>query len=184
MKNRFLFLFFTVFLFSCNKNEKRFLVNDMREIQNVKNSIEEIKEDSTALVKEWIIKNYDFNSTPSFNKEKYTKSYIEYIKDGLSLVYSDDDKGITEEQFKDKWKEIYTIDDASYDREGFDPGITKITKCIFKKKLKNGYFFEVTVEDLGYDENNLEHKNKFYKTIVKVVSAKQTFLIDEILYEE
>jgi hypothetical protein len=106
-----------------------------------------------------------------------TKNYAEYKSDAIGVDY---DGGLTQKAFEKKWKGKFDLKHVGIGTgfliSGQDWTKIKVMKCeLSPLKLKQGYLFETTIEDVGATTKTT------YKRDIKVVSSGNSFLIADVL---
>jgi len=152
-----------------------------------KDSATQITVDSTFQIesdpKVWltttIAEFFDHDSRQHF-RDITTEQYAEYKQDALCVVF-DCANSLTEEQFEQKWSDIYDISYA-----GFGTGFLidqqdwykiDITKCeLTDQSIEGKYIFDTEVTDTG---SELTHHNEI--TVVKTANG---FKIDDVKKEK
>lgn len=150
------------------------VIPDTKISKNVKKPLTE-----DELAKKWLIENVEenFNTADGLIDKICTKSYAEYKSDAIGIEY---DGGLTPKAFKKKWKGKFDIKYAGTGTgfliSGQDWVKIKVIKCeLSPVKLKEGYVFETTIEDIGATTKTI------YKRDIKVVPSGNTFLIADVL---
>ena len=138
----------------------------------------------TVKVKKWltaVIENYtnmeDSRIALENLKKSLTADYYNYKRDALDLEYDNGDTTLTEEEFKNKWKDKYNIKfvgNGGFIISAQDYGKAKVTTCNFiKNKGQNAALYKVVIDDLDF-------KTKFNRDI-KVIVQNGKLLIDDIV---
>jgi hypothetical protein len=152
-------------------------------IRIAENPANQIISDSTAHEtndpKTWLFNTikefFDQNSRQHF-RDITTERYAEYKQDALCVVY-DCDNSLTEEQFEQKWSNIYDISYAGFG-ESFltgqqDWGNIIIFKCLLTSEPKQGvYIFDTIVEDTIFELK--------YSIEITVMQTDDGFKIDDV----
>ena len=131
------------------------------------------------LAKKWLIKKIEENfGTPDGLMDSIcTKKYAEYKSDAMGVDY---DGGLTPKAFEKKWKGKFDLKHTGIGTgfliSGQDWVKIKVSKCeLSPVKLKEGYLFETTIEDIGATTKTI------YKRDIKVVPSGNSFLISDVL---
>ena len=129
--------------------------------------------------KKWLLNSvkefFDQNSRQHF-RDITTERYAEYKQDAICVVY-DCDNSLTEEQFQQKWNDIYDISYAGFG-ESFltgqqDWGNIILSKCRLTSEPKQGtYIFDTVVEDTMFELT--------YSIEITVMQTNDGFKIDDV----
>lgn len=132
--------------------------------------------------KEWLLTTmkvfYDQNSRQHF-RDITTEQYAEYKQDAICVVY-DCDNSLTEDQFEQKWSDIYNISYAGFG-ESFltgqqDWGNIVMSKSQLTSEPEQGTFiFDTIVEDTMFELT--------YSIEITVVRTDNGFKIDDVKKE-
>lgn len=147
--------------------------------QIIVDSTSQIESDPKVWLTTTITEFFDHDSRQHF-RDITTPQYAEYKQDALCVVF-DCENSLTEEQFEQKWSDIYDISYA-----GFGTGFLidqqdwlkiVVTKCeLTDQPIQGKYIFETEVTDTG---SELTHYNEI--TIVKTANG---FKIDDVKKEK
>ncbi len=131
------------------------------------------------LAKKWLAEKIEenFKTTEGIMDSICTKTYAEYKSDAIGVDY---DGGLTPKAFEKKWKNKFDIKHAGTGTgfliSGQDWVNIKVNKCeLSPVKLKEGYLFETTIEDVGATTKTI------YKRDIKVIPSENSFLISDVL---
>lgn len=125
--------------------------------------------------KEWLEKNilkyFDKNNyeiRSEIQKEIFSIQYLEYKSDAIGTIYD----GMSEEEFKIKWENIFDTRYAGADSPllscGTDDPFEAKIKISFKEKINDAYFYNYTLQGCP-------------QTIIKIVSDNNSYKIVDIL---
>ncbi len=135
-------------------------------------------EDSN-LAQKWLIQNIEknFKTAEGLIDSICTKDYATYKSDAIGVEY---DGGMTHEAFEKKWKNKFDVKHAGIGTgfliSGQDWVKIKVNKCeLSPVKLKQGFIFETTIEDVGATTKTM------YRRDIKVVPSGNSFLISDVL---
>jgi hypothetical protein len=136
--------------------------------------------DSCELAKHWLInsitKRYKPNGAEDTTVAMYTKQYIDYKGDAMSMEY---DTVMTPEKLKKKWEGKYNtkfVRSNSFLIGQQDWVNPKITYCNLKSRTANKSFvFKLTIKDTDPEGQYLHQRE------IKVIPSANSFLIDDIL---
>ena len=185
--NKILFLITVLSLVSCQKKQEQkseiksqvsinpdTLVSDTQVLKNDSKPLLE-----SDLAKKWLIQNIEenFKTADGLIDKICTKTYAEYKSDAIGVDY---DGGLTPKAFEKKWKGKFDLKHAGTGTgfliSGQDWTKIKVAKCeLSPVKLKEGYLFETTIEDVDATSET------FYKRDIKVVPRGKSFLISDVL---
>jgi hypothetical protein len=131
------------------------------------------------LARKWLVEKIEENfKTPDGLIDSIcTKTYAEYKSDAIGVDY---DGGLTPKAFEKKWKDKFDLKHAGTGTgfliSGQDWVKIKVAKCeLSPLKLKEGYLFETTIEDVGATSKTM------YKRDIKVIPSGNSFLISDVL---
>jgi hypothetical protein len=172
-------LIITIFsIFSCQKkqeNKQETIINKDTIISDMSNKA--LTE--SDLAKKWLTQNIEENfKTPDGLIDSIcTKTYAEYKSDAIGIDY---DGGMTLKAFEKKWKNKFDLKHAGTGTgfliSGQDWVNIKVKDCELSPiKLKEGYLFETSIEDVGATTKTM------YKRDIKVVPNGNSFLIADVL---
>ncbi|MBB6274544.1 hypothetical protein HDF26_005022 [Pedobacter cryoconitis] len=194
MKQLSTIIFSSILLISCNgqhkENQKTTLTKDTSTLDSTHKSTsitkkEDLPEISKA--KTWLTTaienslnkangNMENSNTEAEGNANtiYTKQYYDYKDDAINV---DLDDGLTNEEFFLKWKDKYNPELAGVGT-GFlipeqDYGHISVSQCELKKKIANGFIFNLVIADPQY--------KKKYKMDIKVIRNANSFLIDDVM---
>lgn len=187
--NKLSLCFIVSLFFGCSQNSKKSTaVKQDSVVQKIAAGSsakkENTEQDQAERAKEWLLSSikhrYKDNGEEDTSINMYTKQYLDYKGDAMSLEY---DTVLTEAQFIKKWRGKYN---TKFVTRGIiligqqDWGKLKVTQCNFKNKAAdNSLVYSVIIEDEpnSYDKpEDLKHKRD-----IKVIHSGNTFLIDDIL---
>jgi uncharacterized protein with gpF-like domain len=165
-------------MLSCQKNKE----NGQETIINQDTVVSDISSKTLTLsdlAKKWLTTNIEenFRTPDGLIDSICTKNYAEYKSDAIGVEY---DGGLTQKAFEKKWKNKFDVKHAGVGTgfliSGQDWTKIKVTKCeLSPLKLKEGYLFETTIEDVGATTKTT------YKRNIQVVSSGNSFLIADVL---
>lgn len=130
----------------------------------------------------WIENNYNF-SNHEYDNPLYSDRYKVYLRQGNDAILGDSASDQAFEAFKKEWSPLYDVDNAQYDRGGFDPPFVKLDKITFLRKDNDTSYFHIRAQSLGYDEEKPVEEDEFYEAQLKLIPSGIGFLIDEIIYK-
>lgn len=178
--NKIYFLITILFLTSCQRKQeekgkiKLNVDSTSKDVKIVPKSISE-----SDLAKQWLIEKIEenFNTPDGLMDSICTKKYAEYKSDAIGVEY---DGGLTRKAFEKKWKGKFDIKHGGMGTgfliSGQDWTKIKVKKCeLSPVKLKEGYLFNTTIEDVGATSETI------YKRDIKVVPYGKSFLISDVL---
>ena len=152
---------------------------DVKIVEIPTKSLSESNLSESDLAKKWLIYNIEENfKTPNGLIDSIcTKAYAEYKSDAIGVDY---DGGLTPKAFENKWKGKFDLKHAGTGTgfliSGQDWVKIKVNKCeLSPVKLKEGYLFETTIEDVGATTKTI------YKRYIKVIRSGNSFLISDVL---
>jgi hypothetical protein len=171
-------LIFSLFsILSCQKKQE----NTQEAIINKDTIVSDIPSkvlSESDLARKWLIESIEENfKTPDGLIDSIcTKDYATYKSDAIGVEY---DGGLTKQAFEKKWKDKFDVKHAGTGTgfliSGQDWVKIKVSKCeLSPLKLKEGYLFETTIEDVGTVTST-------YKRDIKVVPNGDSFLISDVL---
>jgi hypothetical protein len=171
-------LIFSLFsILSCQKKQE----NKQDDIINQDTIVSDVSSkvlSESDLAKKWLVEKIEENfKTPDGLIDSIcTKSYAEYKSDAIGVEY---DGGLTQKAFEKKWKDKFDVKHAGTGTgfliSGQDWTKIKVAKCeLSPLKLKEGYLFETTIEDIGTSTTS-------YKRDIKVMPYGKSFLISDVL---
>jgi hypothetical protein len=171
-------LIFSLFsILSCQKKQE----NKQDDIINQDTIVSDVSSkvlSESDLAKKWLVEKIEENfKTPDGLIDSIcTKSYAEYKSDAIGVEY---DGGLTQKAFDKKWKDKFDVKHAGTGTgfliSGQDWTKIKVAKCeLSPLKLKEGYLFETTIEDIGTSTTS-------YKRDIKVMPYGKSFLISDVL---
>jgi hypothetical protein len=182
--NKIHLLIAVLFLASCQKkqegkNEVKTNVDSVSTDVKIFKIPTESDLSESDLAKKWLTYNIEENfKTPDGLIDSIcTKKYAEYKSDAIGVDY---DGGLTPKAFEKKWKGKFDLKHAGKGTgfliSGQDWTKIKVKKCeLSPVKLKEGYLFETTIEDVGATTKTI------YKRDIKVVPSGSSFLISDVL---
>lgn len=186
--NKIYLLIAILFLASCQKKREEksevkinvdSVSTDVKVAEIPAKSLSESDLSESDLAKKWLIYNIEENfKTPDGLMDSIcTKKYAEYKSDAIGVEY---DGGLTPKAFEMKWKGKFDLKHAGMGTgfliSGQDWTKIKVKKCALSPvKLKEGYLFETTIEDVGATTKTI------YKRDIKVIPSGNYFLISDVL---
>ena len=173
-----IYLLITLLSFtSCQNKTKKIEVEVNSDSISTDIKVAEITE--SDLAKKWLIESIETNfKTPEGLIDSIcTKDYATYKSDAIGVEY---DGGMTQQAFEKKWKDKFDVKHVGIGTgfliSGQDWTKIKVVKCkLSPLKLKEGFFFETTIEDVGATTKTM------YKRDIKVVPKGNSFLISDVL---
>ena len=185
--NKIYLLITVLFLASCQKKqEQKSEIKSQGSINQdtVVSDIKVLKNDSKPLLesdsaRKWLTNNIEenFKTADGLIDKICTKTYAEYKSDAIGIDY---DGGLTPQAFEKKWKGKFDLKHVGIGTgfliSGQDWTKIKVAKCeLSPVKLKEGYLFETTIEDVDATSKTI------YKRDIKVVPQGNSFLISDVL---
>jgi hypothetical protein len=180
--NKIYLLITLLSLASCQKNQEQKGEVKTKESVNQDTFVSDIPSKALTqsdLAQKWLIEKIEENfKTPDGLIDSIcTKDYATYKSDAIGVEY---DGGLTQKAFEKKWKDKFDVKHAGIGTgfliSGQDWTKIKVAKCeLSPLKLKGGYLFETTIEDVGATTKTM------YKRDIKVVSSGNSFLIADVL---
>jgi hypothetical protein len=172
-------LIFSLFsILSCQKkqeNTQEAIINKDTIVSNIPSKVLSERD----LAQKWLVESIEENfKTPDGLIDSIcTKTYAEYKSDAIGVEY---DGGLTKQAFEKKWKDKFDVKHVGTGTgfliSGQDWVKIKVKDCVLSPlKLKEGYLFETTIEDVGATTKTL------YKRDIKVVPLGNSFLISDVL---
>ncbi len=119
-------------------------------------------------------------SRPQHFREITTDRYAEYKQDAIGVVYATDNS-LTEEQFEEKWSDIYDTSYAGIGRpfliDQQDWGNVVVSQCELISQPEPGTFIvHATIEDTMFERT---HANE-----IAIVQTDMGFRIDDVKRQE
>jgi hypothetical protein len=181
--NKIYLLITVLSLASCQKNQEKNETENKQEAIIDKDTIVSYVPSKvlteTDLAQKWLIEKIEENfKTPDGLIDSIcTKDYATYKSDAIGVEY---DGGLTQKAFEKKWKDKFDVKHVGIGTgfliSGQDWTKIKVNKCeLSPLKLKEGYLFETTIEDVGATTKTT------YKRDIKVVPLGNSFLISDVL---
>ena len=183
MMNKFYLLVAVLSLASCQKkleekSDAKLKADSVStDIRATKIPTKSLSESDSAKI--WLIEKIEenFKTADGLIDKICTKSYAEYKSDAIGIDY---DGGLTPKAFEKKWKGKFDLKYAGTGTgfliSGQDWVKITVVKCELSPiKLKEGYLFETTIEDIGATTKTI------YKRDIKVVPSGNAFLIADVL---
>jgi hypothetical protein len=173
--NKIYLLITLLLITSCQKTGKKIEVEVNTD--SISTDVKVAESSESDLAKKWLIESIEtnFKTAEGLIDSICTKDYASYKSDAIGVEY---DGGMTKQAFEKKWKDKFDVKHAGIGTgfliSGQDWTKIKVAKCeLSPLKLKEGYLFEVLIEDLPA---------KFpYKRDIKVIKSGKSFLISDVL---
>jgi hypothetical protein len=169
---------------SCQKNQEQKSVIKIQESVNQDTVVTDTKNTNkpltiSDLARKWLVESIEenFKTADGLIDKICTKNYAEYKSDAIGVDY---DGGLTPKAFEKKWRGKFDTKHVGTGTgfliSGQDWVKIKVNKCeLSPLKLKQGYLFETTIEDVGATSKTI------YKRDIKVVPSGNSFLISDVL---